>query len=790
MTTTDSRTTAPKRSPRTRPRQGASAFDARPWWQPTRDELVDGGVAVLLALVATYGLTTVYDGNGVMIVGLVGALVGVIAAWIVGARGLSPLVGLGVVTAAAIVGSGVAVPDQAVAGVLPGPDTPAAFLRGLVHSWRDLVTTAPPVGLGGGLGAVPYVIGFVSGCGGMLLARLTGAPLLPAAPPLAAVVASIVFGDVTPASVAVQGAGFLVVALAWGAARSNRELGASTDGIYWPRVLGSAAMLAVLVLVGMLAGPRLPFVDDDDRLVLRREVVPPFDAADYGSPLATLRSYRTDAEDKARTYLRAEGLPEGALVRIATMDTYDGVVWTVSGTDQTGSGRFKRVGAQILPVPPGERAVVDFTVEGYTGVWVPTLGTLRSAGFDGPDADSLERQFRYNPTTGTAASTFGLQEGNRYRVEVVLPAPRDDEALASAQLASPFAAYPAEVGETLDQLTQPVEGELPVAASPFQRALALEELFQSWYFSDGGREVTGPGDVAAGHSVARLNDLMERRVGNAEQYAAAMAVVANRMGMPARVVMGFAPEGSGTVELTGADATAWVEIQFQGHGWVPFHPTPDEDQEPKPNPRALEEVEREQQPIPETNYLEPPPPNPPIAEESQDEEEDEEEVVADRAGLPPFLITAATYGGPPLVLIGGTLGGILGVKALRRRRRQNRGTPVERLNGAWLETVDRLRDQGYRPRPGITRRELAGEAGHVLAWSSGAGFAESLDRSMFGPDEPDDQAVRSAWAEHDEQVRSLREPLTRRQRLRARLSLASLRPSRPAGRRVTTAGEI
>jgi 8-oxo-dGTP pyrophosphatase MutT (NUDIX family) len=79
-------------------------------------------------------------------------------------------------------------------------------------------------------------------------------------------------------------------------------------------------------------------------------------------------------------------------------------------------------------------------------------------------------------------------------------------------------------------------------------------------------------------------------IGDEEQYASAFALMARSLGYPARVVMGFAPEvpdGGGTVTVTGDDVTAWVEVAFDGVGWVPFAPTPDEtdipqDQVPKP----------------------------------------------------------------------------------------------------------------------------------------------------------------------------------------------------------------
>src|SRR5690625_971423 len=92
-------------------------------------------------------------------------------------------------------------------------------------------------------------------------------------------------------------------------------------------------------------------------------------------------------------------------------------------------------------------------------------------------------------------------------------------------------------------------------------------------------------------------------IGDEEPYAAAMALMARSVGLPSRVVMGFAPpERPGTsVEITGDDVTAWVEIAFADHGWVPFYPTPDEDRIPQ-----VEEPEPQDRPQPQV--LHPPPP--------------------------------------------------------------------------------------------------------------------------------------------------------------------------------------
>ena len=53
-----------------------------------------------------------------------------------------------------------------------------------------------------------------------------------------------------------------------------------------------------------------------------------------------------------------------------------------------------------------------------------------------------------------------------------------------------------------------------------------------------------------------------------------------KAGMPARVVMGWHPDqgekdAGGVFTATGENIHAWVEIAFEGVGWVPFDPTPD-----------------------------------------------------------------------------------------------------------------------------------------------------------------------------------------------------------------------
>jgi transglutaminase-like putative cysteine protease len=72
--------------------------------------------------------------------------------------------------------------------------------------------------------------------------------------------------------------------------------------------------------------------------------------------------------------------------------------------------------------------------------------------------------------------------------------------------------------------------------------------------------------------------LFESKRGYCEHFASAMAAMARSIGIPARLVTGFAPGNynpfTGYFEVRGTDAHAWVEIYFPFAGWVTFDPTP------------------------------------------------------------------------------------------------------------------------------------------------------------------------------------------------------------------------
>jgi transglutaminase-like putative cysteine protease len=73
--------------------------------------------------------------------------------------------------------------------------------------------------------------------------------------------------------------------------------------------------------------------------------------------------------------------------------------------------------------------------------------------------------------------------------------------------------------------------------------------------------------------------LFDLRQGYCSYYASAMAILARCAGLPARYVEGYIlpPEPSkndpSVYVVTNMQAHAWVEIYFEGYGWLPFEPT-------------------------------------------------------------------------------------------------------------------------------------------------------------------------------------------------------------------------
>lgn len=74
--------------------------------------------------------------------------------------------------------------------------------------------------------------------------------------------------------------------------------------------------------------------------------------------------------------------------------------------------------------------------------------------------------------------------------------------------------------------------------------------------------------------------LFDSQVGYCDNFSSAMVVLLRTIGIPARWTKGFnsgnltVREGNSMYVIRNSDAHSWVEVYFEGYGWLPFEPTP------------------------------------------------------------------------------------------------------------------------------------------------------------------------------------------------------------------------
>ncbi len=95
---------------------------------------------------------------------------------------------------------------------------------------------------------------------------------------------------------------------------------------------------------------------------------------------------------------------------------------------------FQRVSSTIDNPVDGDEVDVDVTLgEGWSGIWLPTVGALQSMTFGGDGDERATRDkaesFRYNLATSTAVVPSGLAPGDSYHFTAVVP---DDEVTSAS----------------------------------------------------------------------------------------------------------------------------------------------------------------------------------------------------------------------------------------------------------------------------------------------------------------------------------------------------------------------
>lgn len=738
-----------------------------------------GAMMVLLA-VAAWAFAPVFATQAwiVAVAGalVVGASIGTFAA--VKKWPVVVTVGVGVL-AYFLAGGPLVLRSTTAAGVVPTPSSIVELARGLVSAWKDLLTVQVPTEGLEVVVLVPFISTLVCTTVGVALAaRATRAGWAVLAP-LTLLSVAIAFGTYRGASPVIQAVVFAAVALPWLAWRREAQRAPAGDGgstvskeARARRTVLAAGVLAAALVVGTSAAA----LDNapEQRKVLRDHVTPPLELHDYSSPLQSFRKYVRDFEDT--TLFTVSHLPEGARVHLATLDAYDGIVYAVSGDGTAAGGSFERVGTSIPLEQEGTAARIDITMGSMSGVWVPTVGHVRSVDFTGTNEHLLDKSLHYNRTTGTAVATVGLREGDAYSLDVVIPpAPSEDELTEASFSGIPLPRVSG-VPEGLREAAIDAAGDDRTPAS--EVASLVTFLSGSGYFSHG---LEGQAPSRSGHGGERIAALLgaPQMVGDDEQYAVAFALMANQLGIPARVVMGFYPDDpvEGPYNVTGADVHVWAEVAYDGLGWVPVDPSPAEDKAP---------IQEEQPPQrePKPQVLQPPPPPQEPAQVPPAVPTDDEAVDETRLDLEAVLRVAVYVLGALgvlLILVGPFLAVII-AKMRRRRRRRRQGSGPVRIAGAWNELADAAVDHGAVVPPHVTRVEKAAAVDAFIGAPLTTPLAHKADSHVWVHSDPTDQEVADYWREVEATVAALGKRRSVRERWKARVSLRSLAQERQSRR--------
>ncbi|TFC81252.1 transglutaminase domain-containing protein [Cryobacterium cheniae] len=743
---------------------------------------------LLATVIAGASLWPVYQSRAfIVLVGVTFGLGAVVA--ILGAlfRWRTWLVALSTVGVYLVAGVPVAVPGRAVRGILPTPGGLLDLLAATALSWKQLVTIVLPVGSYQALLVPAFILVLLSTVIGLSVALRAPVGELGTLAPAALFVSGIVLGPTVATRPIGTGLGLFVVLLFWllwfrwlrrrsarrlAPQQSRRSTASSSDrrladarGLF-----GSAVIVAVAIVAGTGAAVVLPV--DVPRDVLRARVQQPFDPRAYPSPLSEFRGYLQAGRADA-VLLEVAGLPSGGRLRLATLDSYDGVVYSV-GSDQvdSASGSFTRLPDRLdQSLVDGDEATLTVTVEGYTGVWVPGAGQLERITFTGPTRIMRSDSFYYNDNSGTAAVLTGLVRGDSYQSVGVIP--RAPESLADLRPGSAVLPSPAVLPDELEQaLARYVQAGDPPGV---QLQAMLDGLKTEGYISHG----TLPDEPVSrsGHGTDRISELFTNQpmLGDAEQYAVAAALMARRLGFPARVVIGFVPQAAGdsgsaagaeAVPVVGSDISAWIEVAST-EGWATVDPNPPVRDIPAQAPDDPSVVSRPQSVVP------PALPDPAELRDPAPPESTSEDPPAPPNPLLAFLLHAAIVAAWTLLGLGVLLSPVLLIalaKARRRHLRRTRSTPLDRIRGGWREFSDAALDHGIDVPAGATRTELAA----LVPGGAPLPLAVAVDRAVFSPERPGNAAAEEVWTAVTDLRRSLGAGRTRTDRIRALVSLRSL----------------
>jgi transglutaminase-like putative cysteine protease len=286
--------------------------------------------------------------------------------------------------------------------------------------------------------------------------------------------------------------------------------------------------------------------------------------------------------------------------KATTLDHFDGFRWVTSTTSVGAPGSELPDG----PTPSSWETEATLTIGALQGDLLISPGPILNT--NGLDTIAIADD-------GTASTADDLGAGDGYSVHAYTPDPSPGRMRAApARVPREVAPYTSVTVPVDYSLDSPPPGQvnaslaapnlrLPPIHSGFgPRTPAVERMLESPYARTYklARQL-GAGAPTTYDAVLRIQEylrstyryderpparkyplqafLFQDGIGYCQQFSGAMALLLRMNGIPARVAAGFASgtqDGRNTYAVRDTDAHSWVEVWFEGIGWVPFDPTP------------------------------------------------------------------------------------------------------------------------------------------------------------------------------------------------------------------------
>jgi hypothetical protein len=545
------------------------------------------------------------------------------------------------------------------------------------------------------------------------------------------------------------------------------------------------------------------------RQALRDYVDPAIVVRDQPSPLSSYRAWFETANYDSPLFTVSGDTSRVDRVRLATLDSYDGETFHVSGAKGEEQSSFRRL-PRTQPLTSGSAELTITINNGYTGVWVPVPNGLDAAPtFHGARAEQLADGFYINENSSTAIDVVaqsdgavGVHEGDSYTVfagDADSSAKIGNETGGATLLEDSL--YPTLIdwvklqkqprtGEGLTELITRLRARGYLSHSTLDPE--VDARSQKWVAALSGNQYQFTSSYS-GHSRARVEDLfsqlvsLERKagaeavstqlvaaIGDDEQFATAAALLARYYGFDSRVVIGTRlvnadpaiPIPACGASCTGGNLSAWIEVRNRAGQWVTIDTSP---QVQVPPTVVSEGIELPKNPtVPDesnSSVIEPPDVT---RNDSQATEAQEQDGQAWLLTLLPILrVVGLSLLGLALLLLPAIVLAV--AKSSRSNHRRSARVPEVSAVGAWDELVDLYVDHGIPMPKAATRLELA-----EATYRQGAiDLAVLVDRAVFAEHPPGRDVSTASWELLDAERAELEAEFSTTQRIRARLTFAS-----------------